>query len=131
MMMSDEPRFPSGICPPSIAAWVIAFMLCTLAAPPRASAILGGDVSSVETDRAHLQSALRVARTEQYEMHELASPSGTIVREYVSPEGRVFGVAWQGPWLPDLRQLLGGSFNRWVRAVSSPRAVRGPVFFID
>jgi hypothetical protein len=128
MRVSGNRRLPSGICPTSIAVGVIGILLCTLAGPPPASAVLGGDVSSVETDRAHLQSPRRIERAEQYDIHELAHPSGTIVREYVSPEGRVFGVAWQGPRLPDLRRLMGNYFDRWVHAVSKPRAARGPLF---
>jgi hypothetical protein len=39
-----------------------------------------------------------------------------VVREYVSTGGKVFGVAWQGPWVPDMRQLLGSYFDQFARA---------------
>ena len=37
--------------------------------------------------------------------------SGTEVREWVSPAGIVFAVAWTGPYLPDLREHLGSHFE--------------------
>ena len=37
--------------------------------------------------------------------------SGTEVREYANAEGIVFAVSWNGPFLPDLRALLGSHFS--------------------
>ncbi len=37
--------------------------------------------------------------------------SGTTVHEFVDGAGRVFAVAWKGPFLPDLRELLGAHFQ--------------------
>jgi hypothetical protein len=37
--------------------------------------------------------------------------NGTTVREYVNPNGVVFAVSWNGPFLPDLRSLLGDQFG--------------------
>ena len=51
-------------------------------------------------------------------------PSGTTVREYVSSNGTVFAVAWQGPWLPDLRQMLGPYFDDYQRALQSTTGKR-------
>jgi hypothetical protein len=55
-----------------------------------------------------------------------ACPLGTVVREYVSPDGKVFGIAWNGPTMPDLRQLMGEHFDHYVQAVAK-RGMRGPV----
>jgi hypothetical protein len=63
----------------------------------------------------------------RFTMHELRAASGTTVREYVSPAGVVFGVAWQGPSLPDLRQLLGVYFDQYVDAAAARRTRRAPV----
>jgi hypothetical protein len=82
---------------------------------------LGGDVSSVQSDAAHLQGTLRVNPVASYTVHEIQSPDGTRVREYISPAGRVFAVAWQGPWLPDLQQLLGSYFAQYQPAAHSPK----------
>jgi hypothetical protein len=80
-----------------------------------ARATLGGDAASVETDRVRMMSrqAARVApqSSATYTVHETTLPTGTVVREYVSAAGVVFGVAWSGPFKPDLRQLMGPHFE--------------------
>ena len=94
--------------------------LAILALPASASATLGSDTSSVDADRVRMQGALlRITRSDAYTVHEVQSSSGTAVREYVSSTGTVFAVAWQGPWLPDLRQLLGASFDDYQRALQT------------
>lgn len=94
------------------------------AVPVRAA--LGDTEASVEADRLQAGGTQRVLRAALYTVHELQTPTGTIVREYVSPAGTVFGVAWHGPSMPDLRQVLGMYFDRYVEAASK-RAARGPV----
>jgi len=89
-------------------------------------AALGEPVASVETDRLQVGGTVRLLASAAYTVHELQAPSGTVVREYVSPAGIVFGVAWQGPSMPDLRQVLGTYFDRYVQAASK-RNARGPV----
>lgn len=96
-----------------------------LAAGP-VGAALGGSEATVETDRLQISGKLRVLPSGAYTVHELQTPSGTVVREYVSPDGIVFGVAWQGPVMPDLRQVLGTYFDRYVQAATK-RSARGPV----
>jgi hypothetical protein len=100
----------------------------------RAAAALGGAPESVESDRRALAAAARpTVRGSTYAVHELQS--GLVrIREYVSPAGVVFGVAWNGPTPPDLDQLLGGYAAEWKQAAkaSAPspgrgfRAVSGP-----
>ena len=94
---------------------------------------LGGDVPSVQADVAHLQGTLRVNLAASYTVHEIQTPAGTKVREYLSPAGKVFAVAWQGPWLPDLQQLLGSYFAQYQLAAHSPRqrVARTPVSVHD
>jgi len=93
--------------------------------PTTASASLGGSVSSVETDRVQMKSALvRIARSDAYTVHEIQSPTGTTIREYYGTNGVVFGVSWDGEFAPDLRQLLGGYFNQYQNAVQIARRVR-------
>ncbi len=91
-------------------------------------AALGGPEATVEADRLQVAGTQRVVRSPAYTMHELQTPSGTVVREFVSPAGTVFGVAWQGPTMPDLRQVLGVYFDRYVDAASQ-RHARGPLTF--
>ena len=89
-----------------------------------ASAALGGDAASVEADQIHLQGTRRVTAAEAYNIHEIQAATGTMVREYLSPEGKVFGVAWRGSWPPDMRQLLGSYFDQFVQAVKSQNSAR-------
>jgi hypothetical protein len=59
-----------------------------------------------------------------YKVHEIQTPSGTTVREFVSAAGSVFAVAWQGPEMPDLRQLLGQYFDQYASGAKSARTGR-------
>jgi hypothetical protein len=106
-------------------------ILVLAAFPLPAFAALGGDVASVRTDQARMRSALlRITGAGTYTVHEIQTPYGTLVREYVSTTGTVFAVAWQGPWQPDLRQVLGTYFDHYVqsaRAARSHRSVRAPL----
>lgn len=87
---------------------------------------LGGDASSIASDQVHMKGSLRVVRAAAYTMHEIQAPTGTTVRQYVSPAGKVFGVAWQGPFKPDLQQVLGNYYQQYVAAARERRG-RGPV----
>jgi hypothetical protein len=50
---------------------------------------------------------------------------GTTIREYVTLTGTVFAVTWAGPFMPDLKTLLGGYFDAMVaESAKSPRAGR-------
>jgi hypothetical protein len=105
--------------------------------PTAASAALGGTLQSVQADQAHLNATRRMASPTGYDVHELTLASGTVVREYVTASGTVFGVAWQGPVKPDLNQLLGTSFARVVAAGQTPHgghrrlAIHAPDLVVD
>ena len=90
------------------------FVIAILALP--AFAELGGNVTTVQNDQVRMKGTVRVTAGEGFAIHEITTPTGTAVREYVNPAGTVFGVAWQGPWKPDLRQLLGVYFDQYVQA---------------
>jgi hypothetical protein len=82
-----------------------------------ALAALGGDVTTVEADRASLKGALRMQTAAAYTIHEIQA-SGLVVREFVSASGRVFGVSWQGSGIPDLQQMLGSYYAGFAQAAS-------------
>jgi Protein of unknown function (DUF2844) len=88
-------------------ALVVVFWGVWLGAGP-AWATLGQSVASVHTDQQALQAHRRTITHDGYEVEHLEAADGTVVREYVSPAGLVFGLAWQGPTVPDMTQLLGG-----------------------
>jgi hypothetical protein len=88
----------------------------------RVHAALGETVESVATDREAL-SALRssTAARNGFTIHEIDSGS-TVVREYVSSSGIVFGIAWNGLIHPDLVQLLGSYAGEYQEALQqTPR----------
>ena len=104
---------------------ILALLVCVPALSVPLEASLGGDVSSVQADRVRMQGALlQVTGTGAYTLHEMRAASGTIVREFVSPAGTVFGVAWQGPSVPDLRQLLGIYFEPYMQAAQAAQKAR-------
>jgi hypothetical protein len=80
---------------------------------------LGGDLTSVEADRAHMNATIKATKTANYDIHEIEAPEGTVVDEYVSPTGTVFAVAWHGPFVPDMQQLLGSYFGQYSTALQS------------
>ena len=87
----------------------------------RARATLGESADSVESDRTAL-SAVRGATTIRsgYAVHEVSG--ATTVREYVSPAGIVFGIAWNGLVHPDLTLLLGAYATEYHEALrQTPR----------
>ncbi|MGA8438271.1 MAG: DUF2844 domain-containing protein [Candidatus Sulfotelmatobacter sp.] len=87
-------------------------------------AALGGDFASVQADQVHMQGSLRTTVATSYSVHEIQSPAGTVVREYVSSAGKVFAIAWQGQWPPDMRQLLGNYFEQYVQAAKAQSSAR-------
>lgn len=99
--------------------WVTIFLAATLLTTLPAFAALGEDLDSVEVDQAHMQATRKTMQTPAYTLHEIQSPTGTVVREYVSSAGKVFAVAWQGPWPPDMRQILGNYFAQFQQAAES------------
>jgi hypothetical protein len=101
--------------------WVLGAALLIQALSLPALAALGGDLTSVESDQLQMKGMLRTTVTAAYSVHEIQAPSGTVVREYVTPAGKVFAVAWSGPRMPDLRQTLGSYFTEYTQA---PRPLR-------
>lgn len=92
--------------------------------PAAASAALGDDAAATEAASRQLGAALRVTAGPAFTVHELQLPSGTLVKEYLTPAGRVFAVSWSGPALPDLRQLLGSAFESYRAAPRTPESGR-------
>ncbi len=96
-------------------------LFTSLFLPSRASAALGGNVDSVQADQARMKAARAVQSHANYSVQEITTPYGTVVREYVSPSGTVFGVAWRGPFLPNLQQLLGTYYGEFAQAAQQAR----------
>jgi hypothetical protein len=82
---------------------------CALWAPS-AQATLGSNAASVDANQHALVATRQIVKLPSGERHDLALPSGVIVREYVAPGGAVYAVSWSGPRMPDLHEILGPYF---------------------
>lgn len=82
--------------------------------PPAAS-------PSTPASGARKSAALPVIRSSLYTLHEVQLENGTSVREYATPAGLVFAVAWHGPVLPDLSALLGDYFSMFKAETDQAR----------
>jgi hypothetical protein len=85
-------------------------------------ATLGESADSVMTDRKALSAVQDVTTTRNaYTVQEISSDS-VAVREYISPSGMVFGIAWNGLIHPDLTLLLGSYTSEYQKSVrQTPR----------
>ncbi|RFU48341.1 DUF2844 domain-containing protein [Paraburkholderia sp. DHOC27] len=95
-----------------------------------AHAALGGSSATVANDQIRMNATRATHSDTGYTVHEMTLPRGTLVREYVAPSGVVFGVAWQGPSMPDLQGLLGaytGEASAGVKAFREAHGGIGPV----
>ena len=106
------------------ALYLLFFTVLALAAPSWCS--LGDGTMSIHSDQVQMQGVARTVTTDRYSMYEIRTPSGGSIREYVSLGGTVFAVAWDGPGVPDLRQLLGSYFETMKQAAAQRRA-HGPL----
>jgi hypothetical protein len=84
-----------------------------------AFASLGGNVNSIETDRARMNASVSRTHASNYDIHEIQSPNGTVVDEYVSSVGTVFAVTWHGQFPPQMQQILGSYFQQYSDALQA------------
>jgi len=96
--------------------WAFGVSVLIQAVSLPALAALGSDLNSVQADQLHMKGMLHTTVASAYTVHEIQTPSGTVVREYATPAGKVFAVAWSGPRMPDLRQTLGAYFAEYTQA---------------
>jgi hypothetical protein len=121
------PLFRSGEI--RIAALSSALLIASLG-PRIACATLGEAEMSVQTDVAQLGASIKSSQDRAgYRLHEIQLPGGTMLREFVAPDGNVFAVAWNGPTKPNLRQVLGKHFDTYVSTPKPKFADRRHVNF--
>jgi hypothetical protein len=81
--------------------------------------------ASTNAVRAHVLAASGAAGANAagYTVNSSVLAGGTTVREYVGADGLVFAVSWNGPFMPDLRTLLGDQFTTMTaEAARHPKA---------
>lgn len=96
-----------------------AVLAATLALAVPAFASLGGNAASIQADREHMNASVNVTQEANYSVHEMQSPSGTQVKEFVAPSGNVFAVSWQGQFPPQMQQVLGSYFQQYSAALAA------------
>lgn len=79
-------------------------------------AVLGQPVKSVRADQARMRGQIRSITRTGYSVQQITARDGTVVKEFVSPAGIVFGVSWQARTMPNLSQLLGSYFPQFQQA---------------
>jgi hypothetical protein len=85
----------------------------------------GAATQSVMRSASSAASAASASSASSYTVRETTLGNGTVVREYLGADGAVFGLAWRGPQMPDLSDLLGSYFPQYVGGVKAVRAARG------
>jgi hypothetical protein len=122
----------------------VAGALSVCAAAP-AYAVLGGDPMSAPQGATSANAVARAAvasgasnasstSASNYTVRSTTLASGTVINEYLSSEGVVFGIAWHGPRVPDLASLLGSyvpPYQQGLKAQRAARGGRGPVSVQD
>ncbi len=107
-------------CADSKTPGFLAVVLAAALLPCTAFATLGEPEATVQSDAVQLRASIKSSQTNlSYRVHEIQLPSGTLLREYVGADGKVFAIAWQGSSKPDLRQALGRYFDVYVAAPRS------------
>lgn len=73
---------------------MFAFLLMLMLGSVPAWAALGQYEGSVALDQSHMRAEDHVQAFQAYKVHMLTTTNGVTVREFVSPQGMVFGVSW-------------------------------------
>ena len=108
-----------------VAAAYLCVALVTLSDATGAFATLGERADSIANDSHALSAAAPTTVTRaKYSMQELKAET-TTVREYLTPEGVVFAVAWNGLVHPDLRVLLGCYDEEYRGALAQQQRLQG------
>ncbi len=90
-----------------------------------AHAVLGETIESIDQDQRRLQASLQAQPRSGFTVHVLTA-SGAVVREYASPSGVVFALAWHHrTGLLNLEALFGPYYQEYAEAVArQPRRPR-------
>jgi hypothetical protein len=101
-------------------------------------AALGGPPAKLQAHAVKEASSRVSTATGSYTVMQKQLDSGTTVRQYLDGAGTVFAVSWSGPFLPDLKEILGVHFDAMVAQASKRRndqrsrlALRRPDVVID
>ena len=88
----------------------------SLLGSPRARATLGEGADSIANDGKALSAAKSATTTRAKYQIQVLTSDANVVREYLTPSGIVFAVAWNGLVHPDLTTLLGSYAEEYRHA---------------
>jgi len=106
---------------------ILRFLLVLIVGALPAWAALGEYEGSVSLDQQVLRGEIREQAHAGYKFHQLITSDGAVIREYVSPEGKVFAISWHARFIPNLPQLLGSYFPRVQQAAQAKVQRGGPL----
>jgi hypothetical protein len=89
-----------------------------------ACAALGAPEASLTAETQLNRASIKETDHGSYRVHEMQLPSGTVLREYAGVDGKVFAVTWNGPFIPNLKQSLGGYFAEFSAAAPAAHGTR-------
>lgn len=101
-------------CKPALMASVV--WLAVGMPMPSAHAALGEHQGSIDIERMRLHAHKAVLNRPGYTIHELHTPDGSHIKQYVTMTGNVFAVVWATQYKPDLSRLLGVQHASYARA---------------
>jgi len=107
---------------PALAALIAAALL-----PLPAAATLGEGVASVQADTLRAAAVRRVHAEPTGPVHTLTLRDGSVIRQYLAADGRVYAVSWNTRFKPRLDQLLGAHFDTYAAAGRQAQQQRGGV----
>ena len=87
-------------------------------------AALGGPPARLLQHAVKATSSKVSTATGSYTVMRKELDSGTTVQEYVDSAGTVFAVSWSGPFLPDLKEILGAHFDAMTAQAGKRRDER-------
>ena len=108
----------------SVALGVVLLQFLVSGFAARSWAALGDAEASVISDSQTLMASPLVTARAAFTVHELRTPTGTVIKEFVARSGVVFAVSWHGPFKPSFPLLLGRYFDDYANAPRSPGSTR-------
>ena len=90
-----------------------------------ALATLGESADSVASDRKSFSAVRHATQPHNGYTVQDFNTDGNVVREYISPSGVVFAIAWDGVSHPDLTVLLGTYLEEFQQALSNTSRQKG------
>lgn len=88
---------------------------------------LGGKATPIAAGLAGATVMRQSGSAAGYTVQESQTEDGTTIREFILPSGDVFAVAWSGPRMPNLQNLLGAYFESYRNEATNLPPGRRPL----